>query len=174
MIKTFKYGFSFLLMLGLLSCGKIKKKSEQVVDSATSKTKQEIEKQLEKVFPVFDHDKGDTENNKKRFRDFINVEITPDVSQIYCFDDAMGIDTDYMFSFTCNAATSQKILQIHELKLDSINRDNGFSLQHDFNWWDKKRIAQLEKYSWTNGKGYHKYYWYDAKNKKAYFFDFEL
>jgi hypothetical protein len=178
MIKILKYGLASLCLLSLISCNRIKNKTEQIADKAKSKAKKEIVKQtdrvIDKVFPPFDHDKPDTENNKKRFADFLQIEITPDINEIYCFDDAIGIDADYMFSFNCNSETSKKIIKTHGLTLDKTNSDNGFNLQHDFDWWNKDRIAQLDKYSWTNGQGYHKYYWYDLENKKAYFFDFDL
>ncbi|QHT72162.1 hypothetical protein GXP67_25140 [Rhodocytophaga rosea] len=126
------------------------------------------------IFPQFDPAKPDSDNNKIRFKDFIQVEITPDVKNIYCFDDVIGIDQDYMFSFNCSQATSDKIIEKHHFIADTLNLDNGFGIQHDFEWWDKDRIEQLQKYSWTDGKHYHKYYWYDLQAQKAYFFDFDM
>ena len=78
-----------------------------------NKTKEGIKEQtrkiINKVFKPFDYDKPDTENNKKRFIDFLKVKISPDVKNIYCFDDAIGIDADYMFAFNCDLKTSEKI-----------------------------------------------------------------
>lgn len=136
--------------------------------------KNKIKKQTDNVFPRFDHDKPDTDNNKKRFKDFIKVELTSDVKNIYCFNDEIGIDVDYMFAFNCDSTTSNNIIKKHELKLDTVNTECGFGMQHDFDWWDKERIAELPKYSWTNGEQYFKYYWYDEENEKAYFFDFDM
>ena len=178
MIPLIKILTIFTLTLGLLSCDRIKRKTEHVTDKVKTKTKEGIERQAErvihKIFPPFDHDKPDTENNKKRFEDFIKVKITPDVKNIYCFDDAIGIDADYMFSFDCDSTTSLKIIEVNGLKPDTVNTDNGFSMQHDFNWWNKEKITKLQKYSWTNGDRYFKYYWYDKENGKGYFFDFDL
>lgn len=178
MIRILKYGLVGLLILSSISCGRIKNKTKQISEKAKSKAKREIIKQtdrvVDKVFLPFDHDQPDTENNKKRLQDFLKVEITPDVTEIYCFDDAIGIDADYMFSFKCNSETSEKIIKIHGLAINTTNSDNGFGMQHDFDWWDKERISQLDKYSWTNGKGYYKYFWYDLENEKAYFFDFDM
>ena len=151
------------LTIGLISCDRIKNKSEQVA-----------QKVIDKVYPPFDHDKADTENNKKRFKDFLKVEITQDVKNIYCFDDAIGIDADYMFAFNCSPETSNKIIEANKLTIDTLNSDNGFGLQHDFEWWDKKRIENLRKFSWTDGNQYFKYYWYDGENNKGYFFDFDM
>jgi hypothetical protein len=166
------------LVIEFSSCDRVRRKTEQVTFRVKEKAKEQLEKQTrkvaDKVFPLFDSDKPDTENNKKRFKDFLKVEITPDIKNIYCFDDAISIDADYMFSFNCNSTTSNKIIKVHGLVIDSLNQDNGFGLQHDFEWWDKKRIAELPKYSWASGGHYYKYYWYDNKIGKAYFFDFEM
>lgn len=166
-----------ILVIGLFSCDRVEKKIEQVTNKVKSKTKEQLEKQtqriVEKIFPPFDHNKPDIENNKKRFKDFIKVKLTPDIKNIYCFDDAIGIDADYMFSFNCDSSTSEKIIEVHGLTIDTINSDYGFGLQHDFEWWDKTKIKKLQKYSWTNGDRYFKFYWYDNEQGKAYFFDFD-
>lgn len=171
--------FYIFISLCLLSCIRIRNKTEQVTKRIEAKAKREVSNGIEqivnKIYPPFDHDQPDTENNKQRFSDFLQIEITPDIRNIYCFDDAIGLDADYMFAFNCNFYTSQKIIETHQLKLDSVNSDNGFGLQHDFEWWDKERLAQLDKYIWTDeSQRYFKYYWYDSVNEKAYFFEFDL
>ena len=167
-----------ILTIGLISCDRIRNKTEYVTEKVKEKTKDELREQtqkvIDKVYPPFDHDKPDTENNRKRFADFLKIEITPDVMNIYCFDDAIGIDADYMFAFNCNEITSQKIIESNNLTIDNLNSDNGFGMQSDFEWWDKERIKNLQKYSWTNGSQHFKYYWYDNGNEKAYFFDFDM
>ena len=167
-----------ILTIGMISCDRIRNKSEHVAEKVKEKTKKELREQtqkvIEKVNPTFDYNKPDTENNKKRFKDFLKVEITPDVTNIYCFDDAIGIDVDYMFAFNCDNSTSRKIIEVHNLTIDTHNSDNGFGIQHDFKWWDRKEIEKLQKYSWTDGNQYFKYYWYDKENGKAYFFDFDM
>lgn len=167
-----------ILTSGLTSCDRVKNKTEELTDKVKKKAKKELEYQtqrvVDKVFPPFDQDKPDTDNNKKRFKDFLKVKMTSDVKNIYCFDDAIGIDADYMFAFNCDSATSVKIIEVHELSIDTLNSDNGFGMQHDFEWWDKERIKKLQKYSWTNDDQYFKYYWYDKENNKAYFFDFDM
>ena len=160
----------FILIIGLISCNRVKNKVENINKKAKEKTL----KVIEKIHPSFDHDKADTENNKKRFKDFIKVETSQDIKNIFCFADEIGIDSDYMFAFNCNETTSAKIIELHHLTIDTINLDNGFAMQHNFEWWNKDRIKKLQKYSWSNGKQYFKYYWYDTENKKAYFFDFDV
>lgn len=167
-----------IMTIGLISCDRIRNKSEKVAEKVKEKSKDELRKQtqkvIDKVYPPFDHNKPDTENNKKRFKDFLKVEITPDVKNIYCFDDAIGIDADYMFAFNCNKSTSKKIIDVLNLTVDTLNSDNGFAMQDEFEWWDKDRIKILQKFSWTNGNQYFKYYWFDEENEKAYFFDFDI
>lgn len=132
---------------------------------------------VEKVFPTFNSDTPDTEANKKDFRNFLMVDITSDVKNIYCFDDAIGQDVDYMFSFSCNSKTAENIIERHSLIKDSLVGNNPEGMQHDFFWWDKKRISELESYSWdsdSDRKNSHKIFWYDEENQKAYYFEYDL
>ncbi len=133
---------------------------------------------LKKIFPPFDSEMPDTEANKKNFREFLKVTVSPDVKNIYCFDDAIGSNADYMFSFNCNSTTAQKIIKRHKLKKDSIIGNNCEGLQHDgFIWWDKKRINELQSYSWNSdnkGKKIYKVFWYDKQNNKAYYFEYDM
>lgn len=162
-----------LCVLGITSCDRVAEKSAQVIEQVKKETEKQTQKVVDRVFPTFDHDKANTENNKKRFDEFIKVPRTQDVKNIYCFDDAIGIDADYMFAFNCNQETSNKIIEQHQLELNN-DGDNAFGLQSDFDWWDKEQIKTLQKYSWADGNQYFKYYWYDAENEHAYFFDFDL
>lgn len=163
-----------IFSIGVFSCDRIKNKTEHVSNKVQKKAKEELKKQVEKVFPRFDHDKPDTEDNKDRFRDFIKVEITQDIKNIYCYDEAIGINTSYMFSFNCNKITSNKIIDTLNLIPDTLNLGNAFGLQRNFEWWDKERIKMLKLYSWKGENQYFKYYWYDDENEKAYFFDFDI
>lgn len=136
-----------ILFTGIISCDQIKNKTEQVKEKTKTELKEQTQKIIAKIFPTFDSEQPDTDNNKKRFKDFLKVELTPDIKNIYCFDDAIGIDADYMLSFNCDAITSKKIIEINKLTIDTINVNNAFALQNDFEWWDKKRIEKLQKYS---------------------------
>lgn len=164
---TFVIAFSIGLYTLYFGLKKGKEKTGQIAKTA-----------VEKVFPTFDSDIPDTQANKKNFRHFIKVDITPDVTHIYCFDDAIGQDGDYMFSFNCNAKTAEDIIKRHDLTKDSILGNNQEGMQHDFFWWDKKRIDELERFSWNsdneNKKNLHKIFWYDKENQKAYYFEYDL
>ena len=69
---------------------------------------------MDKISPKFDAYHPDTEFNKKRFKDFLKVALSPDIKNIYCFDDAIGIDADYQFSFNCNKSTAELIRKRNE------------------------------------------------------------
>ncbi len=132
----------------------------------------------EKIFLSFSCTEPDTAANKKHFCAFLEVEITPDVSGIYCFDDAVGQDFDYMFAFYCNAITAKRIITLHNLTKNTELGNDAEGLQDDFFWWDKKRISELHGYSWDSSrphrKNIHKRFWFDEKNGKAYYFFFSL
>ena len=49
-----------------------------------------------------------------------------------------------------------------------MNSDNGFGMQHDFEWWTKNRIENLQKYSWTNENQYYKYFVRQGKRKSLF------
>lgn len=161
---------AFVFSLVSTSCNRIARKGKAIAH----RTEEKISDKSDDLFPTFDAYKADSKFNKKRFRDFLKVEITDDVKNIYCHDDAIGIDADYQFGFNCNDSTAQRIIRKHQLTLDLITEDKAFGLQDDFDWWDKKKIDKLDLYSWTNGNQYFKYFWYDSKEQKAYFFDFDL
>jgi hypothetical protein len=158
----------------LFSCNKIKNKGQSIAAQAEEKVKDKADNLVDKIVPQFDSDTPDTKHNKARFNEFLQIELTPDIKNIYCFADRMGADSDFQFSFNCNAATVRRIIEQHKLVLDKDNKDFATGLQHDFDWWNKKDIAKLPLYMWKGEKEYFKYFWYDKEKQKAYFFDFDL
>lgn len=173
MKQTF-YILTIILACTIVSCHKIKNKGQKLTEKAEEKVKGKSKDLFNKVIPHFDAYKPDTKFNKERFKDFLKVDLTSDIKNIYCFDDAIGIDADYMFSFNCDTTTARKIIEKHQLKLDKTTTDYAFGLQHDFEWWDKKKIEKLDLYSWQGDHQYFKYFWYDKKEQKAYYFDFDM
>ena len=81
---------------------------------------------------------------------------------------------DYQFSFNCHKSTAALIIKSNDLKIDTATSDFAFGLQDEFPWWSKKKIEQLQLYSWKGEQEYYKYFWYDDREQKAYFFDFDL
>lgn len=157
-----------------MSCDRIKNTGHEVANKTQEKIKQKTKDLADKIIPHFDAYIPDTKYNKTRFKEFLQVDLTPDIKNIYCFEDAIGIDSDYQFSFNCDTSTVSRIIKKHQLTIDTINDDFGFGLQHDFDWWDKRKIKKLKLYSWEGEREYYKYFWYDTTEQKAYFFDFDM
>jgi hypothetical protein len=174
---TMKQAFYLLTIIFIvtnISCDRIKNKGQKLVDKTVETLKNKSKDLANKVIPHFDAYKPDTEFNKERFKEFIKVDLTPDIKNIYCFDDAIGIDADYQFSFNCDPKTTNLIIEKHQLKLDKKTIDYAFGLQNDFEWWDKKKIEKLNLFSRQGDHQYFKYFWYDKTENKAYFFDFDM
>jgi hypothetical protein len=163
-----------LFSIYFVACNQIKSKTEQVISKAENKVKNKTNDLLDAAFPHFDAYQADTKANKQRFVDFLQIKITPDIQAIYCHADAIGIDADYQFAFHCTAATAQKIIEKHHLRLDTAATDYAFGLQTDFEWWDKVKIKSLDLYRSQNSDTYFQYFWYDKAASKAYYFDFDL
>ena len=162
------------VVLAFLNCNQIKSKSEQLISKAENKVKNKTNDLIDAAFPHFDAYQADTKANKQRFVDFLQIKITPDIQEIYCHADAIGIDADYQFAFHCTAETAQKIIEKHHLHLDTAATDYAFGLQTDFEWWDKEKIKPLDLYCSQNSDTYFQYFWYDKAASKAYYFDFDL
>lgn len=181
-------------IIALSSCNRIKNKGEELADTAVAigkefadtavamgkeladtasvRGQQYAKAAVNEVIPMFDAYTPDTKYNKERYTEFILDTLTPDVKNIYCFGDAMGIDANYQFSFNCNATTAQKIIKAHELKADSTNTMYGF--RDDFEWWDTEKIKTLDCYTWEGEHRYFTHFWYDTKEQKAYFNTYDM
>lgn len=162
------------IALALVSCGKIKDKGQELASKAEQKVVQKASEWADKAFPHFDAYQPDTKYNRKRFQEFLQVPLTPDVKDLYCFGDAMGIDADFQFAFRCDSSTARRIIEKHRLALQPENADCAFGIQDDFEWWNKETIQKLPLYGWKGEHEYFKYFWYDAQHGKAYFFDFDM
>ena len=158
----------------VVSCDSIKNKGQELADKTEEKVKDKSKDLVDKVIPHFDAYEADTKFNKERFQEFLQVDLTPDVKNIYCFGDAMGIDADYQFGFNCDPATAKWIMEKHQLKPDITTTDFAFGIQNDFAWWDKSKIEKLELHSWEGDHRYFKYFWYDNIEQKAYYFEFDM
>lgn len=173
-VKQIFYTTTIIFILTLVSCENIRNKGQELANKTERKVKDKSNDIIDKAVPRFDANEPDTRYNKKRFKDFLKIDLTQDIKNIYCFAEETGIDADYMFSFTCNPTTAKKIITKHQLNLDTTTKDYAFGLQHDFEWWDKTKIEKLDLYSWQGDKQYFKYFWYDQTEQKVYFFDFDM
>lgn len=124
--------------------------------------------------PPFDSRIPDTENNQFHYEHLINVKLTPDVTNLYTYGDELGIDASYYLAFECDRNTALHIVKTNNLKEDT---KNGIPLSSGFNmpWWSEREIESLQRYVYQNEEGtYFKYFWYNTKNRHAYFLDFDL
>lgn len=173
-MKSIYYILTIIAALSNISCDGVKNKAKELSNKTEKKVDEKAKELANKVTPQFDAYKPDTKFNKERFKDFLQVELTEDIKNIYCYDDAIGADADYQFSFNCDSFTVKRIIEKHQLTLNKETDDFAFGLQNDFEWWDKKKIKNLYLYSWKGDHEYHKYFWYDSTEQKAYYFDFDL
>jgi hypothetical protein len=168
--KTVCYLGLISLFVALIACNRINKKANAIAEKTTNKK----DALVDKVFPRFDAYQPDTKYNKWRFKEFLKVEITPDVKNIFCYGDAIGIDAKYQFAFNCSKETATRIIEKHSLKPDTSTTDPGYNLQTPFEWWPISKIKTLKFYSFVGEHSYYKYFWYDPKEQKAYYFDFDM
>ena len=124
------YLLTIIFALIIVSCDRIKNKGQELADKTEQKIIAKSKDLVDKVVPHFDAHKSDTKFNKERFTDFLKVDLSPDIKNIYCFDDAIGIDADYMFSFNFDTTTARRIIEKHQFKLDKEAINKAFVLQH--------------------------------------------
>jgi hypothetical protein len=168
------YILTFLIALALHSCDRIKRKSKQVANNTKATLAEKKAEFGDKLIAHYDSYKPDTKFNKRRFQEFFSFAPPADVKDIYCHADEMGIDHDYQFSFYCNSATVNKIVQ--NLQLTKADSSDNFSngLWHSFPWWDSTRIVTLTPYLKKGDHETYWYLWYDQNNEKAYYFEFDM
>ena len=165
--------FSILCLMIVVSCNRMKAKGKQAAAVAQARIENEVRNKVDKVIPEFDAGTPDTKYNKTRFGEFLQVELTPDVKNIYCHDDRMGINSRFQFSFNCNAATASRIIARHKMTTDS----SGISytgISDEFAWWDKHEIGRLKMFVWKDRGRYFQCFWYDSIAHRAYYLDFDL
>jgi hypothetical protein len=172
---------TIVLLLTLLSCDRIKRKGDNIVDKtkqAASETKQKMSKTknelIDIVFPTYDNGKADTESNKRRFKEHLQVDLSQDIKNIYAYGDFMGIDYKVLIAFYCDTATINKIVTRKKMILSKQDFDYGLSFGAEFSWWDKKTIEGIKPYKVGKEYEYWEYLWYDQRNKVAYYEAFSL
>ena len=171
----------FAFVLTVFSCNRIKRKGDAVLEKtkqAASETKQKISDKanslVDKVFPTYDTDKSDTENNKKRFKEHLQVDLSPDIRNIFAYGDFMGVDYKVLIAFTCDQATVDKIIAVKKMELTTTKDDNGLNFLDEFKWWDKDKIELLEPYKIGKEAEFWQYLWYDPKTKQAFYEEFSM
>lgn len=116
----------------------------------------------------FDSDKPDTDNNKERFKEYVEIELTGDINDIYTYGD-LGPDYSVIISFSCDSTTVERIIKKKNLKLSHQDHDTGLFFLEEFPWWDKGLIDKIRPYQNIKKSKLSQYLWYDKKNNNAYY-----
>lgn len=161
------------LILIVAACDKISRKGRELVEKAGNKVNSQSKDIAEKISPIFDAHQADTKYNKKRFEEYLEVNVTNDVNTIYAYGDFLGADYKILMAFTCDSSTIHKIVLRKDLKL-SPNGLDGLLFSGDFPWWDKKVIETIRPYVKIEKSGDRLYLWYDKATRKACFQQFSL
>lgn len=170
--------WTLALLLTIVSCDRIKRKGDRVIDQTKEKIiekkKAAIEKVIGKLFTKYNHDKADTKANRKIFADFFGFPVTPDVHNLYAYADELGIDASYYLAFDCNDSTIKKITQKLHLQAGTkeSNFEGGLNSSPMLFWWDTAFLNNTKPFL-RQEKSRYWHLWYDKPNKKAYFLTFD-
>lgn len=169
----------FTLLSLMLSCGRIRWKGREVVEEGKQKIAHGKVVVLDKVWPQFDAGTADTRNNKKRFHEFMHFDAGPDVMDLYCWDDRIGINSSFFFGFRCQDTTIKRVINVLHLQpyrgqIDSLTGEwSGSLFQCRMPWWDSAAIQRIIPYVNKEDRLYW-YLWYDTKREMAYFETFDM
>src|SRR5687767_11217981 len=169
MFKFINIYSAIILILTWLSCDSIKRKGDRVINQTKAKIAEKRDAAIDKVIPTFDSYKPDTKFNRKRFQEFFGFAPGSDVRELYCYDDAIGIDAKFLFSFYCDSSTKNKI--VTDLNLTQADKPDNFSsgLWRNFPWWDSAKIVTLNPYVKKGAHEYYRYLWFDREKGKVYY-----
>ncbi len=162
------------LIILLPSCNRLTQKGKKAVTQAKNEIREQKENLVDKAFPTFDSYHPDTKFNKLRFKEFFGFTPTPDVSEIYCFGDMMGIDSKFQFAFNCDTTTRNRIVTHLNLKRDTVAGNFGSGLWQPFIWWDSAAIVSILPYRRKGAHELYQYFWFDSVKNKAYYQEFDL
>jgi hypothetical protein len=163
----------------LSACGKLRQKRDSIfsetkksVNDARRKIAEKKEQLSDKIFPGYDG-MPDTESNKKRFKEHLQVALTEDVKNIRAFGDFIGVDYKVLMAFTCDSSTIRKIISVKKMQL-SVKGDPGLGFLDEFDWWDKEKMKLLVPYKKGTEAEYWEYLWYDPKTRQAYYEEYSM
>ena len=149
-------------------------KTKHTLSAAKQKIRDKKNQLIDKVFPAYDLGEADTDNNKRRFKEHLQTDVTSDVKNIYTFGDFIGIDYKVLIAFTCDQSTVDKIIAANKMKLSTDKYDDGLSFPDEFPWWNKNKIELLQPYKVGKKGEFWQYLWYDAKTREAFYEEFSL
>lgn len=168
--KPSKLSLSFLLVFCLISCTETKQKISSVNDRILGIGFYFIDR----LFPSYDSDKHDTENNKKRFVTHLETELNPSVKNIYSYGDFLGIDYSVYIAFEADSQTINQIIQNKDMKIIDEEKGGGLYNGLDFPWWHRSELDKIVPYQYGTMGEYMEFLWYDQKSGKAYYQEFSM
>jgi hypothetical protein len=163
-----------IYIVELVSCDRIRNKGEEIANKTENKIKSKSVEMSDKVFPIFDSEVPDTKFNKRRFEEYLEVEISEDVDSIYAFGDFLGADYKILFSFKCSPETIDEIVKRKGMAVSEKVNDGGLMFSDEFQWWDKGATERIQPYCKIDSTKSHFYLWYDSRRQKAYYEQFSL
>jgi hypothetical protein len=172
---------AILFLMVIISCGRIERKGDQMIEKTREKvtqTKQKIvhkkDQLIDKAFAPSDFGKPDTERDKNRFREYLKIDLTKDIRNIYTYEDYFGADYKILMSFSCDDSTALKIVRSKRLQLSTEEHDSGLFFGEEFPWWNKEAIQKLRPFKEGKELEYWKYFWFDKKARTGYYEEFSL
>ena len=179
-LRLTNYILTIALLATLSSCDRLKRKGHETVDKTQEKigeAKQNLrdkkDQLVEKVFRTYDNTKPDTEANKKRFKQHLQIDLPRDVKNIYAYGDFLGADYKVLISFICDKPTIESIIKKKNM-VSTNETDGGLLFGEDFFWWNKNKIDNIVPYRYGKEYEYWEYLWYDEQTKTAYYEEFSL
>ena len=162
--------FFLSFSMTVLSCGKIKRRGHELI----GKSKAAVADQTERVFPTYNAYTADTDDNKNRFKEHLQVELTNDVKNLYTYGDFMAIDYSVLMSFSCDQSTIDKIIEKNGLQLSTEDSMRAISFPGKFGWWKQDVIDRLIPYSAGEEDEFWQFLWYDPVTKQAFYEEFSM
>lgn len=178
------YCIKILLLLFctcFFACDKVKRKGNDLIDKASNKidnAKQKISDRkdslIERVFLRHDSAVADTERDKERFREHLQIEVSQDVREVYTHTDYLGIDYKVLIAFKCERSTIKKIAERKKMKQHPVSENHAMRFSGYLNWWDQEKIDSLQPYKVGTEGSYWEYLWYDPISKQAFYEEYSL
>ena len=169
-----------LLLALVFSCNKVKQAGTEAIDKTKEEVREtkrnvvsSVNRKADSVFPSYDSDMPDTESNRIRFQEMLQVAVTDDVKNIYCFGDFMGTDHKILIAFQCDTSTVHRIIKTKRMQLCET-ADQGLIFTGEFSWWNKEKIEKIRPYRKGKDFEYWEYLWFDKETSTAYYEEFSL
>ncbi|RYZ43527.1 MAG: hypothetical protein EOP49_27860 [Sphingobacteriales bacterium] len=163
--------------LALLSCDRLAKKGSSVANRVKDAAARKMEDAEDKAIAKFEPGTPDTRFNKKRFAEFFKFAPGPDVRNIYCYADRMGIDSKFQFGFACDTSTLNRIILAE--RLHKAAPEDGYEFSRlleptEFSWWQNKDLESRTPFLRNDNERAYTCLWYDTTLGKAWYLTYDM